>query len=224
MNLHVWSLLSLVQKQRCLSYAINTQWLYLLSSVHASAASLFEQFGIISVLDLLTNNFDRIPLVWSNQGNFENLMVQGNVFEDDGKLTAASIDQGTTCITNAKGEEEYRQKIIDCIKEAHAHDVDVKGKTFKRFKMSFENNTGYEFKQVDCENYFKGVREGCERLKNLIDADNDFVYKNVQKAIDFLSQTEAVGIQTGLGLLNGDFVQKNVEAILKTAAEAKSSS
>eukprot|EP00055_Hartaetosiga_balthica_P012604 m.61772 g.61772 ORF g.61772 m.61772 type:complete len:329 (-) comp8005_c1_seq1:320-1306(-) len=186
----------------------------------SSAPTLFRQFGEMSVLDLITNNFDRIPFVWSNQGNLENLMIRGNVMEDDGNLSAVSIDQGTTCITHEKGEAEYREKIVAGIKEAYG-DVDVTGRTFKRFKMSFENNTGYEFTQADCENYFMGIRYGCDRLKKKMEEDPDFVFHQIQKTIDFLTPLEGTGFQCGLGLLNGDFIQKNVEAIIQTSNEAE---
>merc|ERR1740121_1799084 len=39
---------------------------------------LWVHLGRLMAYDMLINNFDRIPLVWSNEGNFGNVMIDAS--------------------------------------------------------------------------------------------------------------------------------------------------
>ena len=41
-----------------------------------AAKTLLHQMGEVVVLDMITNNFDRLPFIWTNFGNMENIMVR----------------------------------------------------------------------------------------------------------------------------------------------------
>ena len=88
---------------------------------------MLRGIGQMLVLDMLTNNHDRLPLgasarcrvqtqpggavhamaagflpqVHRNNGNASNIMVAGDIRSADNAFTACSIDQGTVCITYA---------------------------------------------------------------------------------------------------------------------------
>eukprot|EP00043_Microstomoeca_roanoka_P012926 m.125779 g.125779 ORF g.125779 m.125779 type:complete len:435 (-) comp15626_c8_seq2:208-1512(-) len=132
-----------------------------------TACNLLRQFGEILVLDMITNNFDRMPFVWNNFGNLENLMVQGNVLEDDGNLTAASIDQGATCIKDETGRANYMDRIRDGIKEACV-ERNAEGEHFKRLRQAFINGTGYDIDVDGCQLVMEGIRYGCAKLDDLL--------------------------------------------------------
>merc|ERR1719271_1086956 len=84
--------------------------------------------------DLLINNFDRLPLAWSNDGNLGNVMlcsVSGEV---------VGIDQSVQPITNADGLSKYDSRVKKVCE-------DVRSGTavpFKGVKQAIYNNTGIE--------------------------------------------------------------------------------
>ena len=57
-------------------------------------------------LDFITNNFDRFPVVWNNNGNPGNVMFYGNMEEDGVAEEVANrivaIDNMTSCISRSK--------------------------------------------------------------------------------------------------------------------------
>lgn len=62
--------------------------------------TVLHDIGRMVVLDMVTNNFDRVPFVHRNFGNFTNIMVKGDISSPSNEFRAVSIDQGTTCITH----------------------------------------------------------------------------------------------------------------------------
>ena len=67
---------------------------------------LLKDIGSMMVLDVLTNNCDRFPLIWEHRGNPGNIMVD----RDDGSC-AFSIDGQIIGIDNAEGRADYMGRV-----------------------------------------------------------------------------------------------------------------
>jgi hypothetical protein len=63
-------------------------------------------------LDIVTNNFDRFPLIWNNNGNIANVIIQSS--ESDGRVVG--IDNNCTCIkTHFENYSKYLAKVKDLV-------------------------------------------------------------------------------------------------------------
>ena len=62
--------------------------------------------GKVLALDVLTNNFDRLPCIWDNKGNPGNVM-----FQPAPKHTALCIDNMVSCIDLDKFQEQHQQYV-----------------------------------------------------------------------------------------------------------------
>ena len=80
-------------------------------SLHDVGRNNLLQFGRMIGLDFITNNFDRFPVVWNNNGNPGNVMFYGNMEEDGVAEEVANrivaIDNMTSCISRSKFKAEY---------------------------------------------------------------------------------------------------------------------
>lgn len=71
-----------------------------------AAEGLLTSLGRLCALDVLINNFDRIPLpVWQNDGNLSNVMVV------NGGTAAVGIDQQVNFILQGIGRDGYLDKV-----------------------------------------------------------------------------------------------------------------
>jgi hypothetical protein len=59
---------------------------------------------MILALDVIINNFDRLPLIWDNEGNLENLLL-----DREGRLWG--IDQAATAVRAGPNRAEYLTKV-----------------------------------------------------------------------------------------------------------------
>mmetsp|Transcript_8675 Transcript_8675/g.12944 ORF Transcript_8675/g.12944 Transcript_8675/m.12944 type:complete len:437 (-) Transcript_8675:111-1421(-) len=73
-----------------------------------------RQVGGIMALDVVLNNFDRLPFIWDNKGNAE------NIFYSDGKMVA--IDNRIVCPTSKSAREKHLERV-----EALCKGMDSKG-------------------------------------------------------------------------------------------------
>merc|ERR1740138_1804722 len=75
------------------------------------AGNLLSELGSLIALDCLLNNLDRVPAIWSNDGNLSNVMVvQGR--------TVVGIDQQVSAIADAGGRERYFASLRDFVSDA----------------------------------------------------------------------------------------------------------
>jgi len=56
--------------------------------------SFLNQLANVMAFDVLINNYDRMPLIWANEGNPENILLQWNATGDD--ISVVCIDQFVT--------------------------------------------------------------------------------------------------------------------------------
>lgn len=79
-----------------------------------AGAAILRAFGSVIAVDVLINNFDRAPFVWSHQGNANNILIH----VDGAESSVVAIDQYCTAIQNPEGLEVYLAKVKLSAKEA----------------------------------------------------------------------------------------------------------
>lgn len=67
--------------------------------------SIWYGLGRLSAFDLLINNFDRLPLAWSNEGNLGNIMLGSS------DCAVVGIDQAVHTIHHADGLRNYQERV-----------------------------------------------------------------------------------------------------------------
>eukprot|EP01087_Luapelamoeba_hula_P011633 TRINITY_DN3179_c0_g1_i1.p1 TRINITY_DN3179_c0_g1~~TRINITY_DN3179_c0_g1_i1.p1 ORF type:complete len:359 (-),score=71.42 TRINITY_DN3179_c0_g1_i1:61-1137(-) len=63
--------------------------------------------GNLAALDMLTNNWDRIPFVWDNSGNWKNVILH----KSEKGWELVGIDHGFTAIVIPEGMEKYTARV-----------------------------------------------------------------------------------------------------------------
>jgi len=81
-----------------------------------SAGPILRGFGSVIAVDVMINNFDRAPFVWSHEGNANNIIIR----IDGAESRVVAIDQYSTAITNPDGLEAYLTKVRESTAEALA--------------------------------------------------------------------------------------------------------
>jgi len=163
--------------------------------------TIVKEIGHIIAFDMFINNWDRLPIVWQNEGNLGNLFVQ-NV--DKGKIVG--IDQAVTCIhpvVNKVGYENYIERVRAFLDEITTS-PDKESSQMKKFRELIVTSTGFDIiKTIEIQ---KGVMEMIlrvsqltgndisamkEELSNLIRVDWEKVWQNMVDVIhlDFLLST-----------------------------------
>jgi len=76
-----------------------------LASLSFSSEKLFSEkegkkrlydIGQLISIDVICNNWDRVPIIWPNNGNFENILIETIDTSTPGKIVG--VDFGLTCI------------------------------------------------------------------------------------------------------------------------------
>jgi hypothetical protein len=86
--------------------------------LHATGVLNCRILGRVLALDVLTNNFDRLPCIWNNKGNAGNVLFQGEVGAGKENClalaephTAIGIDNMVSCIDVAKFPEQHNDYV-----------------------------------------------------------------------------------------------------------------
>ena len=117
---------------------------------HISAVrerTLWVQLGRLMAFDMLINNFDRLPLAWSNDGNLGNVMLSSRLGP------VVGIDQ---CVRHTAGLSTYLQRVRRAIEEAR----DGPARAFTAVKITILNNTAIDLDDVEV----RGLCDGCVEL------------------------------------------------------------
>ena len=140
---------------------------------------LLFSIGRMILLDVVVNNFDRLPLCWSNDGNPDNIMV----CLVDGLPTAVAIDHTLTCIKHEEGCARYMTAVKDAFDELYAKDFS--GPCFSRVRASIQTFTGCEIGDDGCRMILDGIKDASTALRELCTREPDW-------AATILRETEAV--------------------------------
>eukprot|EP00048_Salpingoeca_helianthica_P016358 m.231865 g.231865 ORF g.231865 m.231865 type:complete len:437 (-) comp18516_c0_seq1:25-1335(-) len=122
---------------------------------------IMYELGLVVLLDMVVNNFDRVPLVWTNDGNLDNVIISPGAEYPE----LCAIDHTLTCIKNADGMERYLQSIDKALTELHKDQYG--GVAMKRVRESVAMFTGVEMTREDCDDLCDGIRAGCVTLREL---------------------------------------------------------
>jgi len=112
--------------------------------------TLWVQLGRLMAFDMLINNFDRLPLAWSNDGNLGNVMLSSRLGP------VVGIDQCVNPIRHAAGLSTYLQRVRRAIEEAR----DGPARAFTAVKIAILNNTAIDLDDVEV----RGLCDGCVEL------------------------------------------------------------
>jgi hypothetical protein len=85
-----------------------------------SGPKLLHQLGSMILVDMLLNNFDRTPCIWSHLGNANNLIFRHS---DGGNVDLCTIDQGCSPIINEQGLVAYLLNVEHALQEALTQDI-----------------------------------------------------------------------------------------------------
>lgn len=113
---------------------------------HRDTVSFWHGLGRLMGFDLLINNFDRLPLAWSNEGNLGNVMLSP-------VSAVVGIDQSAQPITHAEGLRNYVARLQKvCLEAVHGPET-----SFKSVKEAIYNNTAIELSSEEINH----LRHGC---------------------------------------------------------------
>jgi hypothetical protein len=136
--------------------------------------NLWYDLGKLMGFDMLINNFDRLPLAWSNEGNLGNVMLGSRV------NIIVGVDQSVQPITHPEGLRNYQDRVRAACKEA----PDGVGKSFMKVQEAIYNNTAIELTPAEVND----LRRGCLDLLSLVVrhvslGDMDEILESVSKAV-----------------------------------------
>lgn len=157
--------------------------------------SSFTDIGRIFVLDVLLNNFDRIPgSIWKNKGNLGNLMSTNN-----GRIYG--IDQALVTPNNEEAEVAYIEK-VRCAFQGLMHNgldcemIDHVWKFISQYgnwvpqdsasvmKLALYNGMIDVIKKLTYLKSEKRIREIKESIEHTISIDWEYVWKEMCDCID----------------------------------------
>jgi hypothetical protein len=177
-------------------------------------ASLWFELGRLMGFDLLINNFDRLPLAWSNEGNLGNIMLGSRT------QSVVAVDQSVRPITHPDGLRNY----LDRVKVAAIEARDGDGKSFKRVKEAIYNNTAIELSPEEVASLRSGCLEFLEDIVHRAASDEmDAILDDVSRSVaDELLWPEDSEAMTSCCQLVHNVVQALHEALGVTSASENS--
>jgi len=125
----------------------------------STGSPLWYQIGRLTGFDMLINNFDRFPLVWSHCGNLGNVMIHSSL----GAVTG--IDQSVQVITHPTGFANYLSRVRQAVAEARG----APGKAFGAIKTAVYNNTAIELGSVEMGELRTGVLDFMVEVVSLME-------------------------------------------------------
>eukprot|EP00931_Biecheleriopsis_adriatica_P102784 TRINITY_DN77714_c0_g1_i1.p1 TRINITY_DN77714_c0_g1~~TRINITY_DN77714_c0_g1_i1.p1 ORF type:complete len:618 (+),score=135.51 TRINITY_DN77714_c0_g1_i1:40-1854(+) len=133
-----------------------------------SSGLVFQELGSLIALDCLLNNTDRIPAIWSNDGNLGNVMVS-----TDG--TVIGIDQQVNAIGDASGKDVYFQKLRDFCRAVRQREVDAS--QVKRIATSIAESCAVELSSDQCHL----ILEGAARTFSRVAHDKEVILESLKQ-------------------------------------------
>lgn len=121
---------------------------------------LWHHVGRLMAFDMLINNFDRLPLAWSNQGNLGNVMLNSSLG------VVVGIDQCVSVITHPAGFQTYLTRVRRVVSEVRGG----QGRAFEAVKTAINNNTAIELSQGQLDRLREGCLEFLRDLASLLDS------------------------------------------------------
>jgi hypothetical protein len=176
------------------------------------AQSLLTQFGNLIAVDMLVNNFDRSPAIWTHEGNANNILIE--VVGDS--VVVHGIDQGCTPIVNEQyGDDRigvYTKSVTEMIQECADGNTD--GPKTGKISQFLSTWCGVDIGPTGRKHVQDGIVESCIKIA---------MYEGFQK-----QQSRAQSVFTdanwgtpGLTSINVGFLEAVAEAIADAVSQVK---
>jgi hypothetical protein len=165
---------------------------------------ILRAIGRIMLLDILVNNFDRLPLCWNNDGNPDNILVR----PAGAAARVVAIDHTLTCIKNADGRRRYVQQVQDALRELVSG---ASGPCTSRVRASLVNCTGYEIDAEGVGMLVAGMRDACRALATLALVEPNWAEAILEECLAVCGEAGAVA---GAGDITTTFVSEMASVVL----------
>eukprot|EP00479_Gromia_sphaerica_P007627 TRINITY_DN260_c0_g1_i1.p1 TRINITY_DN260_c0_g1~~TRINITY_DN260_c0_g1_i1.p1 ORF type:complete len:362 (-),score=67.14 TRINITY_DN260_c0_g1_i1:80-1165(-) len=131
-----------------------------LSEIFKKFPDIPRQIGGILAFDVIVNNWDRLPLIWSNEGNLGNLIINLETGIVHG------IDQQLTGINNEEQTNRYLERVKAVMLETESKDS--VGEHFLNIQKCFEDSASYLLTTEELLSMQSGVHERFTRIKEIL--------------------------------------------------------
>eukprot|EP01112_Ceratiomyxa_fruticulosa_P000535 TRINITY_DN10489_c0_g1_i1.p1 TRINITY_DN10489_c0_g1~~TRINITY_DN10489_c0_g1_i1.p1 ORF type:complete len:426 (+),score=75.72 TRINITY_DN10489_c0_g1_i1:76-1278(+) len=161
---------------------------------------VLREIGKISSFDVLINNWDRLPLLWNNDGNDGNIMFVVDKNSKDLDYNVVAIDSSLTSIDPSLKENfsEYIDKIKTIFNELCEYFGEPKffdgvRTEFKKIlgtpsifnvKSFFTNNMGYDMTDFAIQQFIYGFMVGVTLFSKITLLDLQNILRVIEKDVD----------------------------------------
>eukprot|EP00761_Pharyngomonas_kirbyi_P014550 gb/GECH01014580.1/.p1 GENE.gb/GECH01014580.1/~~gb/GECH01014580.1/.p1 ORF type:complete len:352 (+),score=90.12 gb/GECH01014580.1/:1-1056(+) len=183
-------------------YSLNDTNHTIFSSLNETESILFAIGQIISV-DILLNNWDRIPSpCWENEGNFGNILIQFN----ENKPNVIAIDNSFNKINmkNSKGINSYLKRISKFMDDLYEYESEML--SINVICKHIQNACGQKepFSSEAKLSLFNGIVFGFKSIKNQFSHE---IFKSMKRNVAKLIETDWKSIWSdGVGQIDIDFL------------------
>lgn len=173
---------------------------------------LLHELGRIIALDMLVNNFDRSPMIWSHEGNANNILIK---VDPDGTVIVSAIDQGVSTIVDTAGETANVDAYVAKVKAAIAEAAEQKGVgpyiTKIRDFIKQWVGPGHDIGMAGCQHVQGGIMECAVEI-----AGNHGHHAIWQETADAFTKAGAKWGEHGVAAINVDFIESVATAIAES--------
>lgn len=179
------------------------------------AKQLLQGFGKLIAVDMLVNNFDRSPAIWTHEGNANNILIQ----DTGGEVIVTAIDQAITPIVNEQYGDDRIGVYVDNVTKMceEAVDRNIDGPCSKKILKFWKQYTDHDIGDAGLRDVHEGIVETCI----VIGLYHNFASLHSQATSMF---TEAGWGTPGLVSLNISFLERVANAIAESVAKVKNDS
>jgi len=182
---------------------------------------LLKEMGQLTCLDIVTNNWDRLPIIWDNEGNFRNLYLEEEEGPDNTtRWNVVGIDQGLSAVkkeVHPEGHEKYMNR-VEALMDQIVEKPNEEAAELLRFRECLYTSLALELTSQDSLEIQAGILESArafarlelkdlvdlkEKVRNLIRQDWSDVWANGVEGIHIPGCDGRTWVQRGRrGVLN----------------------
>lgn len=128
------------------------------SESFTSSPQILKEIGRLIMFDVLINNWDRLPLIWDNEGNLGNFFIT-----KDPNRILVGIDQSVSSIAKTSPQfKTYIEKVNKVMNELVTikHGEDTRCLFF--IKNCFKNHLNYDLTETQLDLILEGMKQGAK--------------------------------------------------------------